>query len=148
MSGNPWCDGIGACLLLLVAGLVIGASGPLIGPVFGPGLILAAVVGVMVGILALILTRDDRAAMPETLPQAPERTLDERFARGELTRQEHYEATRDILTARFIRGELDVRDYEDRTQTASGRIAALIVARLTAERLNTGWSTRMRGESR
>lgn len=114
MSGNLWCDGAGACLILSLAGLLIGTSGLANGPTLAFGLLFAVTVGVIAGLLILIVTDHYHAEAPQTRTRSPERLLDERFARGELTRQEHLELSREILTGRFIRGELELGDYEDR----------------------------------
>ncbi|MBI4505989.1 MAG: SHOCT domain-containing protein, partial [Chloroflexi bacterium] len=45
-------------------------------------------------------------------PRSADDLLSERFARGELTRQQYQEALVDILKDRYVRGEVDLEGYE------------------------------------
>jgi uncharacterized membrane protein len=50
----------------------------------------------------------------------PEEILQERFARGELTRQQYQEGLVDLLRGRYVRGEIDVEAYETRVERLFG----------------------------
>ena len=61
-----------------------------------------------------------RYAGPEPAPASsyhgtsPEEILRERFARGEVTRDQYREAMVDMLKDRYVRGELTLEEYEAR----------------------------------
>ncbi len=50
----------------------------------------------------------------------PEEILRERFARGEMTRDQYREATVDMLKDRYVRGELTLEEYEARVNVVMG----------------------------
>ena len=45
---------------------------------------------------------------------SPGETLRERYARGELTKQQYQEALVDLLQDRYVRGEIDLGEFETR----------------------------------
>lgn len=45
-------------------------------------------------------------------PRSPVATVGERYARGELTRQQYRDALVDLLKDRYVRGELELDEYE------------------------------------
>lgn len=94
--------------------------GPM-GPPMGWGgstaiLLLLGVAVLVVLALALIAVagRGSRATTLPPAPRSPEDLLRERYARGEIGRQQYLEALGDILKDRYIRGELDLNEYEAR----------------------------------
>ncbi len=50
----------------------------------------------------------------------PEEILRERFARGEVTRDQYREAVVDMLKDRYVRGELTLEEYEARVNVVMG----------------------------
>lgn len=50
----------------------------------------------------------------------PDEILRERFARGEVTRDQYREATVDLLKDRYVRGELTLEEYEARVNVVMG----------------------------
>ncbi len=50
----------------------------------------------------------------------PEEILRERFARGEVTRDQYREAIVDMLKDRYVRGELTLEEYEARVNVVMG----------------------------
>ena len=57
---------------------------------------------------------------PSYLSATPEEVLRQRFARGELTRDQYQESIIELLKGRYVTGELTLEDYETRVGTLIG----------------------------
>ncbi|MBI2953404.1 MAG: hypothetical protein HYY30_03760 [Chloroflexi bacterium] len=66
-----------------------------------------------VGIVALVIWRGGGATSWQR-SRRPEDILRERYAKGELGRQQYLDALIDILKDRCIRGEIELDEYERR----------------------------------
>jgi uncharacterized membrane protein len=121
MSGDPWCDGAGACLVLGLGALLLVSTGWVNGAALWLPLLLGLLTGGLVGLLALKLA-PDRGAEADGRRQwtggrqarSPEALLRERYARNELSREQYLTILEDLLKDRYVRGELDLDEYEAR----------------------------------
>ena len=57
---------------------------------------------------------------PSYQGKAPEDILRERFARGDLTRDQYRDSVVDMLKDRYVRGELTLEEYEARVEVVMG----------------------------
>lgn len=93
----------------------MGPMGPMMGGPWGGGttawLVLVVLLVLALGLVALVVwdVRGERR-----WPRSPDEILRERYARGELGRQEYLDALADVLKDRYIRGELTSDEYETR----------------------------------
>ena len=83
----------------------------------GPGLVLVIVILFAVTRAA----RHSGGARPNRRRTSPEETLRERYAQGELTRQQYKEALEDILEDRYVRGEVTLEEFEERLGQLVGK---------------------------
>lgn len=79
-------------------------------------------VGLFVTVFAVTRSvRHGGATTPRTRRASPEETLRERYARGELTRQQYREALEDILKDRYVRDEITLEEFEKRVDQLAGK---------------------------
>lgn len=127
--------GAGLCLALgitLAAFLLTADSGGA-GAALGSVLLGAIGGGLVLGLAMLALWREHGGRGKQTA-RPPEAVLDERFARGELTRQQYNEALLELLKGRYVRGELELDAYEARLdQLLGGPSAHTLASRPTRE---------------
>ncbi|MBI2323251.1 MAG: hypothetical protein HYU88_14430 [Chloroflexi bacterium] len=76
-----------------------------------PGLALVLLLVLLLTALVLGVWRSGARATVDR-PRSADDLLSERFARGELTRQQYQEALVDLLKDRYVRGEVDLEGYE------------------------------------
>ena len=57
---------------------------------------------------------------PPAIVGTPEEVLRQRYARGELTRDQYQEAIIELLKGRYVTGDLSLEDYETRVATLMG----------------------------
>ncbi|MBI3979674.1 MAG: SHOCT domain-containing protein [Chloroflexi bacterium] len=88
MGGGPWGSGV----------------------LSWPGQMLLVLFILALGLVALALWRRDGRVRRR--PLLPEEMLRERYAAGEITRQQYQEALVDVLKGRYVLGELDLAEYE------------------------------------
>ena len=119
MSGDPWCDGAGACLFLGLGALLLVSAGWITGAVLAVGLLLGLLAGGLAGLLTLKLWPEPDPATDARwrwsragLPHSPEALVRARFARGELPREQYLRVREDLLKDRYVRGEFDLDEYE------------------------------------
>jgi uncharacterized membrane protein len=57
---------------------------------------------------------------PPTVVGTPEEVLRQRYARGELTRDQYQDAIMELLKSRYVTGEMTLEEYETRVGTLLG----------------------------
>ena len=67
----------------------------------------------LLAVIALVVWRGSGIRFGRREP-SPGETLRERYARGELTKQQYQEALVDLLQDRYVRGEIDLGEFETR----------------------------------
>ncbi len=108
-------------LLFVIVGLllydVMGSTWPMNPTISYPSEWLLAVLAVPLVLILVIVTLvvlGSRATRSPRRPLSPEEILRERYARGEISRQQYLDTLVDILKDRCARGELELDDYERR----------------------------------
>lgn len=61
-----------------------------------------------------------RGGLERRRTASPEESLRERYGRGDIGREQYFDALEDILKARYVRGEITVDEYEARVQRLLG----------------------------
>ena len=61
------------------------------------------------------------STQPKRRRSSPEETLRQRYALGELSRQQYKEALEDILKDRYVRGEVTLEEFEERVGQLVGK---------------------------
>ncbi len=96
----------------------MGPMGPMMGGSWGtPGwLFLALPVVLFVVVLGAVtfVVLTTRGKSERRQPASPEEILRERYARGEISRQQYLESLEDSLKDGYVRGELTLDEYEAR----------------------------------
>ncbi|MBI2940407.1 MAG: SHOCT domain-containing protein [Chloroflexi bacterium] len=101
----------------------MGPMGPMMGGWSGGSWGIAAVGMALAVVLVLILLatvlagrQDGSTPLDARRPRSPAEILRERYARGELTRQQYQEALVDILKDHYVRGEIGLDEYQARLE--------------------------------
>jgi uncharacterized membrane protein len=118
VSGDPWCDGAGACLVLGLGALLLVSAGWVSGAVLALAA-LGVLTGGLVGLIAFKLsperdteTDGGRHWSEGRASRSPEALLRERYASGELSRERYLTILEDLLKDRYVRGEFDLDEYK------------------------------------